>query len=152
MKYHFHLLLACLAILIGFTDSVHAQKQLQDSLWAFNEPLKLISEDRDLMDYQKMSFKPLTPDGLVLAPHKLTQAFSVPRSARMGVKPLLVSSYTSDKSESCWLYTCHYQCKECYLFWYDRNRDNLVQPLSELRCVTRQGKSRGISLQRVECE
>ena len=67
MKSLFIISLACLAVLVCFSNSGYAQKQLQDSLWAFSEPLQLETGGKELMGRRELKFKIKTPSQPKLA-------------------------------------------------------------------------------------
>lgn len=151
MKSYILMSLACLAVMLGFTDPLLAQKQLQDSLRVFEEPLQLESGGRDLIGYSKEQFELLKPSNAQRISSAEAKALNLPRNTRR-VSTTILRSHKHQHSGMCWQISCSSKCSRCFMIWLDRDGDGKVKPTSELRCVDLQGNTVPLRIKRIQCE
>lgn len=143
--------LACLAILFGFSSTSYAQKQLQDSLRVFEEPLQLESGGKDLIGYSEQTFEFLKPSDAKRLSIAEAQKLGVPSNTHR-VVPTIMRTYKHQNYGMCWRFTCGANCSRCFILWFDLNGDGKVTPSYELRCINLKGESEPMYVRRIECE
>ncbi|MFK7923945.1 MAG: hypothetical protein AB8H47_18445 [Bacteroidia bacterium] len=150
MKSQFIIILAFLAMILSFSNTLKAQKS--DSP-IFTESLEdLEAQDKVLPILNKASFVLQSKSAMKPVPPAFAKRYSLPKGARMASKALVLKTFVDKKETHCIQFSCASHCESCNLIWFDRNGDGKIQAVAELRCMDKEGKQSGITAIRVECK
>ncbi|MEL6732112.1 MAG: hypothetical protein AAFP83_13365 [Bacteroidota bacterium] len=122
------LLLNSLFILFFIGLSLESQAQIRDSLIFFKAPADIIVTGPDL----KLSNSFALPDMRAAQAITKSQAKSLKLPNAVKRLPKVVRL---KYGKTCVEMTCDDNCKNCRMYWWDRNNDGKVQPRRELRCI-----------------
>ncbi|MEO0584676.1 MAG: hypothetical protein AAF135_20865 [Bacteroidota bacterium] len=122
------LLLSSLLVVFCISFSLESQAQIRDSLIFFKAPADIIVTGPEL----KLSNSFALPD--MRAAQAITQSqaqsLKLPRAVKRLPKVVRLKY-----GKTCVEMTCDDNCKNCRMYWWDRNNDGKVQPRRELRCI-----------------
>ena len=79
----------------------------------------------------------------------LAKKVKLPRATKVSSSPVTIKH-----KGNCYQFGCQQgkECKDCKLFWFDRNKDGKVQPRRELRCGCTVGKQCRVRVRKIDCK
>lgn len=123
------LILSLISVLFALTSSQASAQIIDDTLIYVKSPAFVGKFDRSAFSgggFTLPSPASFTPISKSAKP----QQIKLPAKARVSSKPV-----TLKKDGNTFTFSCQQDCRNCRLFWWDRNKDGKVQPKRELRCA-----------------